>query len=225
MQKKYTLPDSDLEAFNCPHCEVYAYQKDQRCYINDPMIYKDMASRKMKKQPKYYMIDDMQLRLCDHCNRYSIWIHEEMVYPSLSIAPLPSDDMPDDVKEDFIEARKVIEISPRASAALLRLALQKLLQHLGEGGKNIDSDIGELVKKGLKLKIQKALDSVRVIGNEAVHPGVLDLKDNKEIAIMLFKLLNIIIYEMITEPKEIDELYNGLPQLKLDGIKNRDNNV
>lgn len=225
MQKKCTLPDSDLEAFNCPHCEVYAYQKDKRCYINDPMIYKDVASRKMKEQPKYYMIDDMQLRLCDHCNRYSIWIHEEMVYPSLSIAPLPSDDMPDDVKEDFIEARKVIEISPRASAALLRLALQKLLQHLGEGGKNIDSDIGELVKKGLKLKIQKALDSVRVIGNEAVHPGVLDLKDNKEIAIMLFKLLNIIIYEMITEPKEIDELYNGLPQLKLDGIKNRDNNV
>ena len=225
MQKIYTPPDIDYEAFNCPHCEAYAYQKQHRCHINNPIRYKDIAASSMKKQSNFYPIEGMRLCLCDHCNRYSIWINEEMVYPSLSIAPLPSDDMPDDVKEDFMEARKVIEISPRSAAALLRLSLQKLLQHLGENGKNIDHDIGELVKKGLKSKIQKALDSVRVIGNEAVHPGVLDLKDNKEIAIVLFKLLNMIIYEMITEPKEINELYNGLPQSKLDGIKDRDNNV
>ena len=144
------------------------------------------------------------------------------MYPCLSTAPLPYDDMPSDVKEDFLEARDVVEISPRAAAALLRLALQKLMKHLGQEGKDINKDIRELVKRGLPVKIQEALDSLRVYGNEAVHPGEIDLKDDKETALKLFKLLNIIVHDMIIQPKEIEELFNRIPPLKLEGIKNRD---
>lgn len=118
--------------------------------------------------------------------------------------------------------RNIATLSPRGAAALLRLAIQKLCAHLGAGGKNINDDIGNLVKKGLPVKIQQALDIVRVTGNEAVHPGELDLKDDVETVESLFRLTNIIAQEMISNPKDIDELYSKLPSSKLDGIKKRD---
>jgi hypothetical protein len=40
---------------------------------------------------------------------------------------------------------------------------------------------------------------------------------------MLFDLINIIVNEMITQPKQIDELYSTLPQNALDAIERRDN--
>ncbi|AKB36128.1 hypothetical protein MSSAC_1538 [Methanosarcina siciliae C2J] len=159
---------------------------------------------------------------CSHCNRYAFWIKDKMIYPVVSLAPLPSDDMPEDVKADYTEAASIVEASPRASSALLRLALQKLMPHIGERGQKIDEDIGSLVKKGLPTKIQQSLDLVRVIGNESVHPGQLDLKDDKDTAYILFGLLNYIVQDRITNPKEIDALYSKLPQKKLDGINNRD---
>ena len=53
--------------------------------------------------------------------------------------------------------------------------------HLELKGKNIDDDIGALVKRGLDARIQKALDVVRVVGNNAVHPGQIDLRDDNEL--------------------------------------------
>jgi len=44
---------------------------------------------------------------------------------------------------------------------------------------------------------------VRVIGNEAVHPGKLDLKDDRDTATRLFKLVNIIAEQMISNPKHV----------------------
>lgn len=157
------------------------------------------------------------------CNKYSLWVDEEIVYPNLSIAPLPVKDMPEDVKEDFLEARNIVKDSPRGSAALLRLGLQKLMLHLRETGDNINQDIGNLVKKGLPVTLQQAADSLRVIGNEAVHPGKLDLKDDVNTALGLFKLLNKIVDVMIIQPK-ISQIYGTLPESKIKGIKDRDNN-
>jgi len=145
-----------------------------------------------------------------------------MVYPGLSIGPLPVEDMPKDVKEDFIEARDIVGASPRAAAALLRLALQKLMPHLEEKGKNLNDDIANLVKKGLPVRIQKALDIVRVIGNNAVHPGELDLRDDAQTAIALFELLNMIVELLITQPKKLTDLYDKIPDSTKEAIRKRD---
>jgi hypothetical protein len=145
-----------------------------------------------------------------------------IIFPTKILVELPNGDLTQEIKDDYNEAAQIVSISPRGAAALLRLAIQKLCRYLGEDDRDINTNIANLVKKGLSVRIQKALDTLRVVGNEAVHPGTLDLKDNREIAFALFKLINIIAEKMISEEKQIDELYNSLPEEKLEQIKDRD---
>jgi len=140
----------------------------------------------------------------------------------LSPAPMPNVDLPDDCFGDYLEAREIMQRSPRAAAALLRLVIQKLCRHFGEPGRDVNQDIAALVRQGLPVTMQQALDSVRVIGNEAVHPGELDVRDNPEVVSVLFTIVNLIVEKMLTEPRKIAELYQALPPRKLDGIAQRD---
>lgn len=132
-------------------------------------------------------------------------------------------DLPEDIKNDYNEAKDIVNISPRGAAALLRLAVQKLCIHLGEKGTNINDDIKSLVKKGLPETMQQALDSVRVIGNNAVHPGTIDLNDNIEIAYALFGFVNIICEMLISQPKKVKEYYEKhIPEGLRNAIEKRD---
>jgi hypothetical protein len=207
MEKHYT-PEFDKQSFHCPHCGVYSKQ-----------TWKTVSIWNNGSED----VRDIKLAYCTHCNDKSIWFQENMIEPNIGGVPLPNNDLSEDIKSDYYEARDILNKSPRGSAALLRLAIQKLCKELGEKGKNINQDIGELVKKGLPVKIQQALDYVRVVGNNAVHPGQIELKDNKEIAINLFSLINIIADVMITQPKEVDKLYGSLPQSQVESIEKRDN--
>ncbi len=130
--------------------------------------------------------------------------------------------MPGAVKADFEEAGSILDLSPRGAAALARLCIQKLTTELGEKGENLNIDIGELVKKGLEVEVQQALDIVRVIGNNAVHPGTIDLKDDKETALTLLSLVNMIVERRIAGPKKLLNLFAGLPAGALQQIERRD---
>jgi hypothetical protein len=131
--------------------------------------------------------------------------------------------VPDDVKADFLEANEIIDKSPRGAAALLRLCIQKLMPHIGEKGNNINDDIASLVRKGLDSRIQKALDVVRVVGNNAVHPGQIDLKDDKATAAKLFGLVNVIVESQITQVKHIEEMFETVvPETAKAQIEKRD---
>jgi hypothetical protein len=146
----------------------------------------------------------------------------KVVYPRGSTAPLPNQDLPADVLRDYKEARDILPASARGAAALLRLAIQRLCAHAGESGKDLNADIASLVKKGLRPQLQKALDVVRVVGNNAVHPGQIDFDDNPEIAAALFGLVNLIAQQIITEPKEADALFKSLPVAQRESIEKRD---
>lgn len=84
------------------------------------------------------------------------------------------------------------------------------------------SPFTSLVGKGLEPKLQQALDIVRVVGNEAVHPGQIDLRDDRQTALQLFQLINIIADAMLSRPKQIADLYGKLPETKLKAIEQRD---
>lgn len=194
------------KSFNCPLCNAYAHQRWAQCTGNG------------------YFIDKLFIAECSHCSKLSVWYDEKMIYPEKTNINESNNDLNEDIKKDYLEAASILNKSPRGAAALLRLAIQKLCKQLGESGKNINDDIASLVKKGLPVQIQKALDIVRVVGNESVHPGQIDLNDNQEIANKLFDLINIIAQVMITQPKEIFALYeNIIPDDKKEAIEKRDN--
>jgi hypothetical protein len=165
---------------------------------------------------------NVALSQCHSCECFGIWVQDRLIYPLVNTEIVAHDEMPAPVREDFEEAASIVNMSPRGAAALLRLAIQKLMPLLGEKGENINDDIASLVKKGLEVEIQQAMDVVRVIGNNAVHPGQIDLKDDKATAIKLFDLVNIIVERRISTPKRIAALFGQLPASTLSAIEKRD---
>ena len=148
-----------------------------------------------------------------------------MVYPSNTTAPLAASDMPLSVREYYEEARSIASFSPRAAAALLRLAAKKLCEELGETDRDLFRAIGNLKKKGLPENVIRSLDTVRIVGNEGgAHEGQIDLtnKDNTEVVNRLFKLINFIVEKTITDPKEIEEAFGTLPENKRNAVADRD---
>lgn len=200
-------PKFEEKVFNCPHCSSFAHQI---WYVG------------CRVRSSHELVESVRFAFCSHCNRYSLWREGKMIYPDTSGIRPPNPDLNQEIQDDYMEARSIVNKSPRGATALLRLCIQKLCQQLGESGKNINDDIAALVKKGLPATIQKALDIVRVIGNNAVHPGQIDLKDDIETANKLFELVNLIAQVMITQPKEIERLYGTLPETQRKAIEGRD---
>jgi len=203
----YVAPSFEQTSFHCPICNAYSRQY---WYT---LSYYDRG---------YYEMENSKIAICEHCKVPSYWVKEKMILPDISNIPLPNKDLPVEIQEDYNEARSILNKSPRGAAALLRLAIQKLCIVLGEEGKNINDDIKKLVEKGLPVQIQKSLDVLRVIGNNAVHPGSIDLKDNYELTVPLFTLLNLITDVMITQPNFVNDLYSKLPENLIKAIDIRD---
>lgn len=201
---EHIAPVVNGESFHCMHCGVLAEQD----WAPVRTTYNELPYRRC---------------ICHNCRNRSLWTQDgRCIDPVAAGGPRPHIDMPEDVKADYEEARQIVGMSPRGACALLRLAVQKLCADLGEKGKNIDDDIAALVTKGLPVEVQQALDSLRVIGNEAVHPGELDLRDDVETATALFDLLNFVVKDRIAEPKERRRIFGLLPEKKRAAIDLRD---
>lgn len=207
-------PQFKESSYNCQTCNAFSHME---------------WNRLCSKDGKY----QLHIATCTNCSTDSVWrtelnnlnaiIQSTMIFPKSNIAVFAHEDMPVDVKANFNEARDVYSTSAKAAAALLRLALQKLCIHLGEPGKNINTDIKSLVEKGiLNAGITKAADTVRIIGNNAVHPGILNDEDIDSIALKLFDLINFIVRKTITEPRELEELYNTTPETAREAVIRRD---
>jgi len=202
----YTAPAWKKTAFNCPFCNAYANQ-----------IWCDLSYY----SGGYSSLENADVSFCTHCKRFSIWYQTKMIYPDFSGIEPPNEDLREEIVRDYEEAASILQKSPRGAAALLRLAIQKLCIELS-GKKNLNEAIAELVKQGLPQKVQQSMDALRVIGNEAIHPGQLDLRDDIETAEGLFRLLNFIAEKMITEPKAIEAIYEKIPDGQKEQIKKRD---
>ncbi|WP_138475815.1 DUF4145 domain-containing protein [Dyadobacter bucti] len=206
---KYIQPQVFLNSFTCPHCGAIA--KQDWWWI---MRHGSPMPHPKEKHP-------IRGGKCQHCDLVTLWIEDKMYFPDSGNAPVPNPEMPEPVLKLYLEASSISSKSPRGAAALLRLSIQVLCKELGEEGKNINTDVGNLVKKGLPIIVQQSLDIVRVTGNDAVHPGQVDT-DNPATVGQLFDLVNIIVEYMIALPKKVSGIYNSLPADKVKGINDRD---
>ena len=150
----------------------------------------------------------------------------KLLYPLANKTISMSSNMPDELSEDYEEAQAVAGISPRSAAALLRLLLEKLCKmYLSESHPKItklNNMIGLLVQEGAPEYIQKTCDILRVTGNETVHAGIIDIRDNPKSVNILFELVNIVADYFHMKHKEIPKLYEELPDKKLKEIEIRD---
>ncbi len=223
MKKEKHYPPTLLEGqFHCPHCLVFAMQS--WAHIGAKHIWGDESIDRLSKFQEN-LDAEWRMSKCSHCGKFMIWFSDQVIFPDEISVSEPNEDLSEDVKNDYNEAAKILNKSPRGAAALLRLALQKLLKQLGEKGDNINNDIKSLIGKGLNPTIQKGLDFVRVTGNHAVHPGYIDFEDDKQIAEKLFDVINFIAEKMITEQKEVEGLFETLPEIEKDRIEKRNNDL
>ncbi len=209
MTQKYEEPGLNKDAFTCPSCGAFAAMQWEPLRTNSAW-------------------QAISLAYCHRCKRHSVWLDGsngypvKMLFPKSLTAPLPNEDLPEECLNDYMEAREIANNSPRGAAALLRLCIQKLAIHLGGDGKNINDDIGKLVKNGMPQRVQQALDVVRVVGNNAVHPGEMSVDDQPETVHALFGLINLITDNQITQPKQVGNLFASLPEGARNAVEKRD---
>jgi hypothetical protein len=200
---KSAKPDAEFQKklFQCAHCGISTRHE-----------WYNLAKGKISKNGiNYYeaFIPHYYLSLCSKCKRYTIWLNDKIIYPELSFAPWPTQDMPRDIKDAYLEARRVVASSPKAASALLRMCLQNLMIHLGEKGKNVEHDLSNLIKKGLPKRLHHALWTAGVIGARSTRPNEITPKDDVNTAIALFNLLNMIVEATIAQQKKVKRLYTA----------------
>jgi hypothetical protein len=208
----FVEPSSDLDAYHCPYsdCATYTQQRQLAVGVNLAYAGPTLAARR-----------------CERCRRATIWAGQTeddellLVYPPRLSGRPAHHDMPPEVRNVYEEAQSVAGLSPRSAAGLLRLALQMLVDDLVPGTDRLDTKIGKLVGQGLDPRIQRAMDILRVIGNNAVHPGQIDLNEDSGIVHSMFGLLNLVVEQMISRPKHIDDLFGTLPEGARQGIERR----
>jgi hypothetical protein len=214
----HIAPTYNTTSFHCPTCGVLAEQTWAF------RLWGQYAFRKPNGQEAHenYTLTSFATSKCGHCENYAVWKDGIMIFPTTGTVDHANPDLPDDIQVLYNEARDIVNRSPRGAAALLRLGLQNLCGHLGEKGKNINDDIESLVKKGLPIPVQQALDIIRVTGNHAVHPGTINFEDQAENAYALFGLTNFICNHFITSPKQVAAFYSKLPDKDKQNIAKRD---
>ncbi len=220
MRNEYFPPTLGKGEFHCPHCNVFAKQFYGHIHAISQFQWRSIVDEHSSfNEP---LSQEWIVTKCQHCNDIAVWFGRNMLHPKKILPPPPNSDLIDEIKADYLEAAHILGDSPRAAAALLRLSLQKLCIQLGEKGENINADIKSLVGKGLNPLVQKSLDALRITGNNAVHPGEINLSEEPERVLKLFDLINFIADKMITEPKEIESFYGTLPSGALEAVEKRD---
>jgi hypothetical protein len=142
--------------------------------------------QKYSQNLKVKMVN-LHLSTCYSCNEFAVWVQDRLVFPTTV------EEIPTLRQEDFEEAAAVLDRSPRGVVALIHLCVHKLMPLLAESGKIVDEEIASLARKGLRVEIQEEMDLLRRIGDNAVHPGEIDLKGDKATETKLFESLKQIV--------------------------------
>src|SRR5687767_6321586 len=105
MSGKFVAPRYNATAFSCPHCGTLS-----------PQHY-GLVNYKNRHTGTGASAKSMAATVCDTCGRVALWMSKTtrtpggsahtvwtMVWPDITSAPEPSEDLPDEVRSDYDEA-------------------------------------------------------------------------------------------------------------------------
>lgn len=156
----------------CPHCKVEIHP----AFLDD-WLRQGNAVGIEDRLPTVWSVNSME---CPACHKAIVNLvkhrrgHNNFLisaYPKSSSRPAAPADVPLELAEDFNEACKVLQDSPKASAALSRRCLQQLLRIQGFSQHDLAKAIdAALASKTIPGALARNLDAIRNIGNFAAHP-------------------------------------------------------
>jgi len=153
----------------CPHCLVGVHAS-------------------WKREPILQNVTENQwlLRglLCPECKRETIEIQVglpirengwQRVFPVGSSRRPPPTQVPERLTRDYSEAAAVLDVSPKAAAALARRCLQTILHDHGYKEKDLAKEVQALLNESDPAKvvpqsIRDTVDAIRNFGNFSAHP-------------------------------------------------------
>lgn len=92
----------------------------------------------------------------------------KMIYPDKKIKQYPSY-IPEQIREDYEEACKIAELSPKASATLARRCLQGIIRDFYGITKSRLCDEVNAIQEKVDAELFEAIDAIRMIGNIGAH--------------------------------------------------------
>ena len=166
-----------MTSSTCPYCgTVYLLTDDLRdtCYGGFKKDYSRQDAYVPTKSIASYIVS---LYRCPACEKVHVIFHgygEEwgnnftFSYPPATAMHLP-DYIPQQIREDYLEAIQIADLSPKASATLARRCLQGMIHDFwGIKEKNLNAEITKL-KENIPTKQWQAIDALRKIGNIGAH--------------------------------------------------------
>jgi|SRR5579863_1491242 hypothetical protein len=160
----------------CPHCSVAIHSGFQ---MHGPIAQPDL--RLPDGNMSYSGQWNIQHQRCPECGQTIILVDRVspmpaghvprfVAYPQRHTRPVPAE-VPEPYRQDYIEACKVLDDSPKASAALSRRNLQAVLRDkAATQSKDLFDQIEEVINSSrVPSHIAEDLHAVRNIGNFAAH--------------------------------------------------------
>lgn len=219
---------SSVRKMECPHCtksiaatfyltRILPYIPGKNCRVISaicPSCKERIIYNEFTESASYGGINTMETE------DFEKWqAKTTLVFPRRKKPKTLSLDIPSDYRQEYEEAYAIINDSPKASAALSRRLLQKLLEDKGNVKKgDLSNQIQQVIdSKQLHTDTANCIDAVRNIGNFAAHPlksqasgQIIDVEPGE--ADWNLETLELLFDHYFVKPAEIKRKQNALNQ-------------
>jgi hypothetical protein len=147
-------------------------------------------------QPLKVKMANLHISNCHDCNGFALWVGDRLVFP------INVEKTPELVEEDLEHAAAIFNKSPREATALMRVCIQKLVPLLKQDGKSLNDYMSSLVRKGLEVEIQQAMEVLQVLQNDPGQPANLETQEDKEMALRFLGSLKAVLERRMLKTDE-----------------------
>ena len=204
----------------CPHCNVTAAFEYNETgirsmrYHSDNMGYniEHVVCPSCKELVIYLTVGGVEQNpVAQECFIEDEYEFHELIYPMNSSKRLGSE-IPILIRNEFNEAKNILNASPKASAALSRRLLQKILHdQFSIKKRNLSKEIDGFINlSDVPSHLADAVDAIRNIGNFAAHPSkdtntgeIVDVEEGE--AEWLLEVLEALFDFAFVQPKRLEK--------------------